>query len=459
MPSTAAICSTASTASGDSIWAMPNTRSRAFSIASGSVPNRAPRWNSAIPRPRAVVHRARPRRRLLGGVDLRAHHALDAEVERAGGPAADVGLHAHERVHAACGRAEQLAEQQRLVAAAVLEVDEQPVEAGQGQRFGGQRAAERQERAEQGLARGQAGLHMRSSAHHVRGSPDVLACAIAGPCAAMRLTIPLLAAFAAVLLVPAAAQAGTLSYDGDTLYFQAAGGERNSPFLDKTDDGRLSIVETGLTIAAGCEQEFSWGPAYCPMPSRVVMTSGTATTATASPPTSRRSPSRSTAATARTSCRPTAPTNATARRRRRQRHPQGLADRRDAARRRPATTRSRAAAATTASRPATATTRSAPTRTTGPGNDYVDGGAGFDLIDDWSIPSDDYHPPVVADAWTASPTTAARARRTTSINVEKIESHVSGTLAGGDGDDELPRLREHRRGQLDAGSATAATTS
>ena len=53
----------------------------------------------------------------------------------------------------------------------------------------------------------------------------------------------------ALLLVPAAAQAGTLSYDGDTLVFQAAPGERNSPFLDKTDDGRLSIVEEGLTLA------------------------------------------------------------------------------------------------------------------------------------------------------------------------------------------------------------------
>ena len=89
--------------------------------------------------------------------------------------------------------------------------------------------------------------------------------------ARMRLTIPLLATSVALLLVPAAAQAGTLSYDGNTLYFQAAGGERNSPFLDKTDDGRLSIVETGLTIAGGCEQEFSWGPAYCPMPSKIVM--------------------------------------------------------------------------------------------------------------------------------------------------------------------------------------------
>ena len=51
MPSTAAICSTASTASGDSICAIPKTRERAFSSACGSVPKRAPRWNSAIPRP------------------------------------------------------------------------------------------------------------------------------------------------------------------------------------------------------------------------------------------------------------------------------------------------------------------------------------------------------------------------------------------------------------------------
>jgi hypothetical protein len=38
MPSTAAISSTASTASGDSIWAIPQIRSRAVSTGCGSVP-------------------------------------------------------------------------------------------------------------------------------------------------------------------------------------------------------------------------------------------------------------------------------------------------------------------------------------------------------------------------------------------------------------------------------------
>ena len=77
---------------------------------------------------------------------------------------AHVGLHAHQRVHARRGRAQELPEQLRLVAAAVLEVDEQPVEPGQPERLGGQRAAERQERPEQRLARGEAGLHARHGA-------------------------------------------------------------------------------------------------------------------------------------------------------------------------------------------------------------------------------------------------------------------------------------------------------
>ena len=139
----------------------------ACSTGSGSVPKRAPRWKKRDPAAARgpVVQRARPRLGLLGRVDLRAHHALDAEVERPRGAPAHVGLDAHQRVHARGGRAQQLAEQLRLVAAAVLEVDEQPVEAGQPERLGGQRAAERQERAEQRLARGQAGLHRRLGGH------------------------------------------------------------------------------------------------------------------------------------------------------------------------------------------------------------------------------------------------------------------------------------------------------
>ena len=47
----------------------------------------------------------------------------------------------------------------------------------------------------------------------------------------MRLTIPMLAACAAALLGPAAAQAGTLSYQGDTLVFTASPGARDSIHL------------------------------------------------------------------------------------------------------------------------------------------------------------------------------------------------------------------------------------
>jgi hypothetical protein len=43
----------------------------------------------------------------------------------------------------------------------------------------------------------------------------------------MRLTSPLLATLAAVLLVPAAAQAGTVSYEGDTLVYRADPGARD----------------------------------------------------------------------------------------------------------------------------------------------------------------------------------------------------------------------------------------
>ena len=74
----------------------------------------------------------------------------------------------------------------------------------------------------------------------------------------------------------------------------------------------------------------------------------------------------------------------------------------------------------------------------GPGNDYVDGGAGIDTVDDWSIPSNDYHPPI-----SVSMDGVANDGRTTSgeadnvVNVEKITSSISGTLSGSAGDDEF----------------------
>ena len=71
-----------------------------------------------------------------------------------------------------------------------------------------------------------------------------------------------------------------------------------------------------------------------------------------------------------------------------------------------------------------------------PGPDYVDGGAGIDKVDDWSIPDADYHPPVsVSMDGVANDGRPGEADNV--VNVEKIESHVSGTLAGGAGDDEF----------------------
>jgi hypothetical protein len=56
--------------------------------------------------------------------------------------------------------------------------------------------------------------------------------------------MPFLVACAAALLGPAAvAQAGTLSYEGDTLVYRAAPGVRDSPSLDNGDNGELLFYE------------------------------------------------------------------------------------------------------------------------------------------------------------------------------------------------------------------------
>ena len=74
----------------------------------------------------------------------------------------------------------------------------------------------------------------------------------------------------------------------------------------------------------------------------------------------------------------------------------------------------------------------------GPGNDYVDGGAGIDTVDDWSIPDANSHPPIsVTMDGVANDGRVSAGEADNVVNVEKIESHVSGTLSRGAGDDEL----------------------
>ena len=74
----------------------------------------------------------------------------------------------------------------------------------------------------------------------------------------------------------------------------------------------------------------------------------------------------------------------------------------------------------------------------GPGNDYVDGGAGIDTVDDWSIPSNDYHPPIsVSMDGVANDGRTSAGEADNVVNVERITSSVSGTLSGSAGDDEF----------------------
>ena len=89
----------------------------------------------------------------------------------------------------------------------------------------------------------------------------------------MRLISSLIATVSAALLIPAAAHAGTLSYQGDTLFYTAAPGDSEFIHFDRdTSDGTLtvSVNNADLTIAPGCVQPDPLYAAHCPMPARIV---------------------------------------------------------------------------------------------------------------------------------------------------------------------------------------------
>jgi Ca2+-binding RTX toxin-like protein len=71
-----------------------------------------------------------------------------------------------------------------------------------------------------------------------------------------------------------------------------------------------------------------------------------------------------------------------------------------------------------------------------PGDDVVEGGPGFDTLDDYDNPGADHNPPI-----TLSYDGAANDGRPGEADnvggIEKFESHVNGTFTGGPGDDEL----------------------
>jgi Ca2+-binding RTX toxin-like protein len=82
----------------------------------------------------------------------------------------------------------------------------------------------------------------------------------------------LVAALAAAAALPAAAQAATISYDGDTLVYTAGAGERNSLYVGSEYNGpRVRISDSGAAIAsvdARCEIP-DGDVALCAMPARM----------------------------------------------------------------------------------------------------------------------------------------------------------------------------------------------
>ena len=104
-----------------------------------------------------------PHRRLdiLDRLQPREHHSGDSGVEQPPGADPLGRLDAGEHGDAVRLGRDLLVQQGPLVAAAVLEVGEQPVEAGDRAGLGGQRRAEAEERAVQGLAGGQPGADVR----------------------------------------------------------------------------------------------------------------------------------------------------------------------------------------------------------------------------------------------------------------------------------------------------------
>src|SRR4051812_43702600 len=249
----------------------------------------------------------------------------------------------------------------------------------------------------------------------------------------MKLTLPLLATCAAVLLVPAGAQAAKLSYDGDTLIYQADPGVRDSPMLGKDDQGRLTIFEEGLTLAPGCEYDYT---AHCPMPARVVLHLGDGDDwqsfgsdyPAALPVTVYGDEGKDQLQTYGAD-------HATL--------DGGPGDdllkgwqSNDTLLGGPGNDEINGSGGDDHIEGGDGNDAISPDTYYGPGNDYVDGGPGIDKVDDWSIPSDDYHPPInVSMDGVANDGRPGEADNV--LNVERIESHVSGALAGGAGDDEF----------------------
>jgi hypothetical protein len=254
----------------------------------------------------------------------------------------------------------------------------------------------------------------------------------------MKLTLPLLAASVVAILAPGAAQAATLSYSGDTLIYQADPGVRDSPMLNLSEDGtKLGIFEDGLKLPAGCEQpDPNFGQAYCAMPARVELHLGDGddwnSFASDYP---KHLPVTVFGDDGKDQLQTYGADRATL-------DGGPGADilkgwqSNDVLRGGAGDDEINASGGDDHIEAGEGNDTISPDTYYGPNNDYVDGGPGIDKVDDWSIPSNDYNPPINVSMDGAA--NDGRPGETDNVvNVERIESHVSGTLAGGAGDDEF----------------------
>lgn len=251
----------------------------------------------------------------------------------------------------------------------------------------------------------------------------------------MKLKLPLLAATAVALLAPAAAQAGTLSYEGDTLVFRASPGVQDSPMLGKDEAGMLTIYEENLALAPGCTADHQ---AHCPMPARVRLELGDGddwNSFTSDYP--KNLPVTVLGGDGKDQLQTYNADYATL---------DGGAgpdilkgwQSNDTLYGGAGDDEINASGGNDHVEGGDGNDTLSPDTFYGPGNDYVDGGAGIDTVDDWSIPDADYHPPVaVSMDGLANDGRLSAGEADNVINVEKITSSVSGTWSGSAGDDEF----------------------
>lgn len=251
----------------------------------------------------------------------------------------------------------------------------------------------------------------------------------------MTLKLPLLAATVVALLAPAAAQAGTLSYEGDTLVFRADPGVQDSPMLGSDEAGMLTIYEENLVLATGCTFDHQ---AHCPMPGRVRLELGDGDDWNSfSSDYPKALPVTVLGGDGKDQLQTYGADNATL-------DGGGGNDilkgwqSNDTLLGGAGDDEVNASGGNDHVEGGEGNDTLSPDTYYGPGNDYVDGGPGIDTVNDWSIPDADYHPPVAVSMDGAANDGRASAGEVDNVlNVEKIELSVSATLSGSEGDDEF----------------------